>query len=392
VMSQGPEPERSNGYPRFSADEYGRRRAAVDRLRLDADLDAVVVFGGGSARHEVQFLTAWPPRQEGWVVLSPDAEPALFVQLFNHVPNAREMSVVDRVEWAGVDSAATVARELAARGSRRIGLVGAVSYQAYGRLQAALPDAAWVDLTPAFRRMRLVKSAEEIEWTRRGAALCDLALRALVAEARPGLREYELGSIVESAYGRVGGQHGICFIATAPMAGGGRIVPAQNWSDRRLEQGDAIMIELSAGIGGYTGQVLRTIAIGDVPAPYRALHDAAEDAYHALFDAARPGATAADLHATAGRIDVAGLTVCDDVVHGYGGGYLAPVLRTPATAHGAPPDITLVPGMMLVIQPNLVSADGSMGVQTGELVLITDDGATSLHGAPEGLLTAGQPG
>jgi Xaa-Pro aminopeptidase len=383
------QPDEVRGYPRFTSAEYARRHAAVEKLRVAADVDAVVVFGGGAARHEVQFLTAWPPRQEGWLVMSPGDEPALYVQLFNHVPTARDMAVVERVEWAGVDSATTVAAELQRRGSRRIGLVGAVSYQAHQRLLRAIDGAEIVDLTPAFRRMRLVKSAEEIEWTRRGAALCDVGLRALVAEARPGLREFELGSIVESAYGREGGQHGICFIATVPMSGGGRFVPAQTWSNRRVEAGDAILIELSAGIGGYTGQVLRTIAVGDVPAPYRALHDAADDAYRALVAAARPGATAADLLATAGRIDAAGWSVCDDVVHGYGGGYLAPVLRTPATAHGTHPDLVLESGMMLVVQPNVITTDASMGVQTGELVLITDGGATSMHDVQAGLLTAG---
>jgi Xaa-Pro aminopeptidase len=376
-------------YPRFTDDEYVRRRAAVEAIRVAADLDAVVVHGTGNARHEVQYLTAWPPRQEGYLVLTSDEAPALFVQLFNHVPNAREMAVVERVEWGGTDSAVTVAADLARRGARRVGLVGAVSYQAHGRLVAALPGVELVDVTSAFRRMRLVKSPEEIAWTRRGAELCDRGIRALVEVARPGIREYELGAVVEASYGAVGGQHGICFIATTPMRGGGRFVPAQNWSSRRLEDGDAILIELSAGIGGYTGQVLRTIAVGDVPAPFERLHDVAARAFEALVAAIRPGVRAADLLAIAGLIDREGLSVCDDVVHGYGGGYLAPVLRTPATAHGASPDLVLEPGMMLVVQPNVITPDASLGVQTGELVLVEPEGAVSLHGVTQGLLRAG---
>lgn len=381
-------------FPRFSDAEYARRHAAVDALRAEAGCDALVVFGGGNARHELQYLTAWPARQEGWLVLTPGDEPALFVQLYNHVPNAAEMAVTPRVEWAGAASAETVAAELGRRGARRVGLVGAISYQHHGRLTAALGDGgAIVDLTPAFRRMRLVKSDEEIAWTRRGAALCDLALATLVAEARPGMREHELGALTEHAYARVGGQHGICFIATAPMSGGGAYVPRQNWSSRRVDAGDAILIELSAGIGGYTGQVLRTIVVGDaeVPAPYRALHDVAEAAFAGITAAVRPGATAAELLAAAGMIEDAGCTVCDDVVHGYGGGYLAPVLRTPGTSHAAAPDLALRPGMMLVVQPNVITLDRRMGVQTGELVLVTDAGAVSLHEAPRGLLRTGAP-
>ncbi len=263
-------------YPHFSDAEYARRIAEVDVLRATAGVDAVVIYGSTAGRHGLQFLTAFAARQEGYLVASPDEPPALFVQLFNHVPNAREMSVVERVAWGGTDSAATVAQELGRRAVRRVGLVGAIPYQAHGRLARALPAVEFVDLTSAFRRMRLVKSDEEIAWTRQGAALCDAAMRALVAEARPGMLEFELGALVEYAYGRLGGSHGICFLATAPMSGGGRIVPAQNWSRRPLREGDAILIELSAGIGGYTGQVLRTIAIGEPPAAYVDLHSIAE--------------------------------------------------------------------------------------------------------------------
>ena len=385
----GPAPTDEGAYPRFSEAEYARRARVVDALRDAAGVDAVVIHGTAASRHDLQFLTAFPARQEGYLVVSPGEPPALFVQLFNHVPNAREMAVVERVEWGGTDSATTVATELRRRGVLRVGLVGAIPYQAHGRLVRSLPEIDLVDLTPAFRRMRLVKSDEEIAWTRQGAALCDAALRTLVAEARPGMREYELGALVEHAYGRLGGGHGICFLATAPMAGGGRYVPAQNWSGRLLREGDAILIELSAGVGGYTGQVLRTIAVGEPPAAYAELHRVADAAYDAIVAAIRPGAAAADLLAAAGLIDEAGYTVCDDVVHGYGGGYLQPVLRTPATSHVSAPDLVLEPGMMLVVQPNVVSADGAIGAQTGQLVLVTDDGATPLHDVARGLLRAG---
>jgi Xaa-Pro aminopeptidase len=156
-----------------------------------------------------------------------------------------------------------------------------------------------------------------------------------------------------------------------------------------VEAGDAILIELSAGVGGYTGQVLRTIAVGAEPPPaMRRLHEVAEQAFDALAATLGPGVTAADLQAVAGLIDEAGLGVCDDVVHGYGGGYLPPVLRTPATAHGPAPDLTMLPGMMVVIQPNVIAADGSLGVQTGELMLVTETGSESLHGVARGLLRA----
>jgi Xaa-Pro aminopeptidase len=203
------------------------------------------------------------------------------------------------------------------------------------------------------------------------------------------VREYELGAAVENAYSKLGARHGICFIATAPMSGGGRIVPSQEWSDRRLESGDSVMIELSAGVGGYTSQILRTIAVAAEPPPaYRALHAVADEAFETIVRAIRPGATAADLLEAASIIDRSGYSVCDDVVHGYGGGYLPPVLRTPATSHGPVPDLTLEAGMMVVVQPNVIDPEASIGAQTGELILVTPTGNEALHRLPRGLLRA----
>ena len=44
------------------------------------------------------------------------------------------------------------------------------------------------------------------------------------------------------------------------------------------------------------------------------------------------------------------------------------------------------PGMTVVVQPNVVTRDGTAGVQTGELVHITEKGVDRLHQAPKGFI------
>ena len=53
------------------------------------------------------------------------------------------------------------------------------------------------------------------------------------------------------------------------------------------------------------------------------------------------------------------------------------------------PDFTLEEGMTIVIQPNVVNRDESAGVQTGELVVVTSDGAERFHDYERGLLRIG---
>jgi len=61
----------------------------------------------------------------------------------------------------------------------------------------------------------------------------------------------------------------------------------------------------------------------------------------------------------------------------------APGRETPAG------DFTLAAGMTLVVQPNVVTADGRAGVQTGELLLVTESGPERLHAFPRGLHQVG---
>jgi hypothetical protein len=41
--------------------------------------------------------------------------------------------------------------------------------------------------------------------------------------------------------------------------------------------------------------------------------------------------------------------------------------------------------MTLVVQPNVTRSDHRLGVQTGELLLVTDEGPRRLHTFPRGL-------
>jgi Xaa-Pro dipeptidase len=88
-----------------------------------------------------------------------------------------------------------------------------------------------------------------------------------------------------------------------------------------------------------------------------------------------------------GAIEAAGFTIIDDLLHGYGGGYLPPILGSKSRPSAHVPDEPFRAGMVVVIQPNVVTTDGRTGVQTGEMVLITETGIESMHAVPRGFAT-----
>ena len=375
-----------------SPSTFARRQRLLEELCRGGDTGALLFYGNEASRHDIRYATGWGPGWDTFLVLVPGRRPSLWIPSENHVPTARAVAseTVD-VAWAGPDPASTLASALAAAGGispARVGVVGPLPHRTWLALEDRLAGIRLVDLSAAFLRMRLVKDADEIALARRAAALGDAAIEELRGSLRPGIRDFELGAIVEAAYRRRGGEHGICFLSSSPMTGGGAVVPAQVWSSRAVSDGDLVAIELSVGVEGVTSQVLRSIALGEPTPAVRRLHAVADEAFAALLASATPGTPASALLEAAGLIDRAGLTVVDDVVHGYGGGYLPPILRTPATQRRPPPDLLLEPGMFLVIQPNVVDAAAGIGVQTGELVVVTEHGAERLHQLPAGLLQA----
>ena len=378
-------------YPRFSDAEMARRRAALEAVMAELDVAHLLIYGANRFGTSVGWLTHWPVTREALVVVTPGERDVLLVDFYNHVPNAERIATEAEVRPAAPSGIAAAVEELRASGAagRRVGLIGPLGHRAHARLAGLASEV--VELDAAYTRLRLVKSAEEIEWLRVGCELTDRAVLALRDGARPGLDERELGALVEDAYVGRGGTTHIHYFAATSMAAPEMAVPAQWPSTRRLEAGDALTCEISASWWDHPGQLLRTFAVGAEPTPlYRELHAAADAAFDAIVDVLRPGATAHDVVGAAGVIEDAGFTTRDDLLHGFVGGYLPPVLGSPSRQLGPVPDFTFAAGMTVVVQPNVVTPDETAGVQTGELVLIGDDGPERLHAVERGLLRTAQ--
>jgi Xaa-Pro aminopeptidase len=381
-----PDPAR---YPTFSEGEFARRYASVRARMSDADLRGLLVYGRGRDL-DVQYLSNWPGTRESYLVLPRSGDPVLLVQLSNHLPNAQRTAVVRDVRWAGADSPASVAAVLRERETARgrVGLVGALPWQHRDALAKALPEVVWVDATGILRDVRLIKSAEEIDRLRVAARFTDMAMEALEREVRPGLREDQLAAIVESAYGREGGTHGIHFMATTPMRAPEIGVPSQIPSSRTIEKGDVLITEISAEHWGYSGQIHRAYAIGEPPTDeYRRMHEAAVECYERVVAVLRDGATADQVVDAAEVVHERGYTLYDDLFHGTN--QLPPILRSRRTLHRPLRDFTFRGDMVVVVQPNVVSADARMGLQVGETLRITRNGTERLHAYPMRFVVCG---
>ena len=149
-------------WDRFSPAEMARRWELARGLMDRHDLRALLLFGNSGVNRHNQASVFWLSNHldlhHAYLLAprDPAVEPALWVGLRNHVPDARRIAAVPVVEWGGHDPAAAVAGRLRDRGitSGRLGLAGVnatfgmgMPYQHHATLRRLLPKLELVEVT-----------------------------------------------------------------------------------------------------------------------------------------------------------------------------------------------------------------------------------------------------
>jgi len=388
-------------YPRFSDAEFHRRNNLARDLMKREGLSALVIFGNsGINRHNeanVFWLTNYLDLHHNYLVLPLDGDATLLTGLVNHVPNARTVSVIEDTRWGTYDPAKEIIAKLKQDGigKGRVGLVGinatfgmGMPYQHYKALSESLPEIEWIDATRDYARLRVIKSEEEFDWLKIAAEYTDDTVAALEYETKIGMTEYDLIGIIEASYRRKGGQPHIAFLRSMPMDAPTACVPAQNVTDRVIQKGDVIIMEISASYWGYSGQIHRPIAVGQDPtSAWQKLYEAGEQAYGRICEAIRPDANEGDVIKAASIIGESGYRIYDDLIHGYGVDIHPPLIDQACCEYwdgskAVPAGRSFAEDMAIVVQPNPITPDERMGLQVGALTRVTKNGAVSLQKYP----------
>jgi Xaa-Pro dipeptidase len=375
-------------YPTFSDQELRRRHNAFYNLMEQEGVDAALIYGSGRYASDIYWLSDWPSSREAYLLMQTGKEPVILLQLFNHYPMAKVMSWIPDVRWAGANTTNSVVDLIAERNlqAKKIALVGAISYQVYNKLREKYSNASWIDLGGKLRMMRTVKSADEIERIRFASDLTDRSIEALAQGLHAGLREDELAAMIEPVYLKAGGYAGIHFMSSMPMRAPDFCVPSQFQSNRILQKGDALITEISGAFSGYSGQIHRTFSIAEGPTPeWQKMHDAATEAFEVLARVIKTGATTTEAEEAAEIIHRRGYSTYDDLVHGAN--QYPPIFQTKTRKRHDSREITFRENMVIVIQPNLMTADEKMGLQFGETLVVKQHGCETLNKFPRRWVT-----
>lgn len=163
-----------------------------------------------------------------------------------------------------------------------------------------------VDVAPVLAEMRLFKSPFEVGQMRRAAEITRDAHVAAMRAARPGMSESEIEGILLCRFRAGGGER----LAYHPIVGSGANATILHYveNNRRMEDGDLLLIDAGAEYGGYACDVTRTFPVsGRFTPAQRAVYDVVLEAQLAAIDDCRPGVPRSRPHETAIRVLTQGM-------------------------------------------------------------------------------------
>ncbi|WP_110887409.1 M24 family metallopeptidase [Deinococcus yavapaiensis] len=241
--------------------------------------------------------------------------------------------------------------------------------------------AAWnadlVATTGLIESVRLSKTNEEIQAIREAQRVADEAY----AEVRPtitaGRKERDVALDLEIAMRRRGAAGPAFDIIVA--SGARSAMPHGVASDKIIEDGDLVTIDMGAVVNGYHSDMTRTIAVGSVSDELRRMYDAVLEAEEACVAAVKPGIRCADLDQIA-RDLLAKHDLAPLFAHSLGHGVGLAIHEGPSLSSAS--EDVLAPGMIITIEPG-VYRPGVGGVRIEDLLLVTEDGFDVLSKAPK---------
>jgi Xaa-Pro aminopeptidase len=351
-------------------DELEGRRARARELTAAAGADAMLVFGCDRHGQAFRYLTGFEPiLGDMWLLL--DDRSAHCVLTFQwQITEAKAASGLDRWE-AAFDPVPLVVAAVRAGGVGRLALAGLdrLPAPAYAVIQQATPGLQIIDVGAELAALRRRKSPLEVQRLRAAASVTDGMLEAARERSRPGVTENEVVAALSTVLLAAGGAHAF---EPSVVSGTEEPIPIRRPTDRPLQLGDTVMVDIGAEIDGYQADATRTFVIGPAGDRQREAWEIVLSAYDAAVALARPGVPCRELHRAAGEvIRNAGFTVEHRVGHGIG---LATSYEWPSLDTEEAP---LEPGMTICIEPG-VYARGVGNMKLEDDFVITDDGCEAL--------------
>ncbi|SIS68373.1 M24 family metallopeptidase [Neptunomonas antarctica] len=370
----------------FEHSEFEIRTDKLQRRMAAEQIDAVFFTTEPEFRYFSGFKSQfWESPTRPWFLVVPAKGKPIAVVPEIGVAGFEQTWIDDVCSWPsprpmddGVSLLADTLKSVA-NGSRRIGsMLGPETHLRmpvanYQTLLTYLSAHKVVDVSEIVRDLRSIKSSAEVEKIRFACDVTAAGFDFLLNNLKAGMTEREACKVMHLEMLRLGADSCPYLISASGQGSYNNIIMGP--TDRRLSQGDVLIIDTGANFDGYFSDYDRNFAFGDVD---RATHDAYEAVYastEAGLKIAAPGQTTGDVWKAMWSV-LEGAGALGNDVGRMGHGLGMQLTEWPSNVEGG--DVILQAGMVLTLEPGMTFAPGKVMVHE-ENILITDNGCEMLH-------------
>jgi len=234
------------------------------------------------------------------------------------------------------------------------------------------PPVELVALSNPVEEIREIKGPEEVEMLSRSAQLMGDVLAQVIEELRPGQVEKDIAWKIETLI-REQGADGAAFPPIVASGSNGAL-PHAVPTERRIGEGEPIILDVGAKLDGYCSDMTRTVFLGNPPSDFKEVYKVVRKAQILALESVRPGmktnevdSIARDIIKNAGFGDFFG----HSLGHCIG---MAPHERP--SVGPLNPEV-LKEGMVFTIEPGIY-IPGKGGIRLEEMVVLQENGAELL--------------
>ena len=257
--------------------------------------------------------------------------------------------------------------------------IDAVNMSVLEELKAALPEATLVPGDACLQAAKVIKNADEIALMRATNHMASIAHKRATTAIEVGVRECEVLAEAMHALYSFGMEVPQCNLI---VASGDHTAPIHRFaSDRIINNGELVFMDLGGCFNGYFSDVTRTVILGQPNDRQKEIYAAVYDSMMKAHEVMRPGVTNKEVNDAVRAVQRQ---------HGFEGylGVLGHTIGT--TAFDAPligdisatgeREFELEPGMVFSVEPTITipGVKGGGGVRLEDCVLITNEGSEVL--------------
>lgn len=372
-------------YRGFEESEFQKRTIRVQEMMSEHRLDALFLTTEPNVRYFSGFFTQfWESPTRPWFLIVPaDGKPIAVIPEIG-ASGMADTWIDDIRTWSspdpaddGISLAAAAINELPSHHGRVGATLGIESYMRmpynnFKTLSEKLNNKTFVDIAAQIHYLRSVKSPAEIQKIRKACKITQKGFLNIPTHAAEGLTEREICKNMRLDMIAEGADSVKYLISGSGPDGYDSIIMGP--TDRILIKGDLLIIDTGAVYDGYFSDFDRNFSFGPPSDETRKAYKAVYDATEAGYKAARPGATTTDLcNSMWSVLEKAGATGNDVGRMGHGLG----MQLTEWPSITAFDNTTLVPGMVITLEPGMTYSFGKSMVHE-ENIVITENGAEYL--------------